>query len=380
LVTLRPLHAVNESFQTTLDSLNNTAVISIDEQFSDEPEVNLTENTTVSLLDAKIPQEDASRNPRVFVCGFDLWNLRNQLFGDLEFAGRFGEATSITSLETDILLQGGLNGPCSTSPDGSFPGKILFVHSEARKGGDAEKHLWNDRFFKLGPSEDSPSTSERSMPGILFGAIVFVSATTAEQRQWILDPTKKRKVVDPRPAIIYVVNRCGTFRNEAALELSKAAGLEIHQNPKCPKRNDKFLAIPNEDWTTRDLYKENWRLYSKYKYCLVIENTDTADYITEKLFMAFLGGCLPIYWGTMDVWNLFNRRAFVFYDMDNPSEALEEIKYLEANETAYKEKLDQQILAHGQATIEKYLSLADDVGKGSLKHQIRAMLGIEQVS
>jgi hypothetical protein len=52
LVTLRPLHAVNELSPTTLDSLNNTEVISIDEisideQFSDEARVNLTENTTV---------------------------------------------------------------------------------------------------------------------------------------------------------------------------------------------------------------------------------------------------------------------------------------------------------------------------------------------
>ena len=30
--------------------------------------------------------------------------------------------------------------------------------------------------------------------------------------------------------------------------------------------------------------------------------------------------------------------------------------------------MNQPILAHGEETIEKYLSLADDIGHGSLKH------------
>lgn len=384
LVSLKPLEAItgssaSSSEQSTLDcNKKNTAESSRrskNESLPEKPEASLDENDASISFPAR-ESGYPTQLPRVFVCGFDLWNFRIQLFGDLEFAGRFGEG--VASVETDILLQGGLNGPCSKSPDTGFPGQILFVHSEARKGGDAEKHLWNARFFKLGPSEEeSPS----SMSVVSFGAIYFVSATTQEQRQWILDPNKKRKAVydsstAARRAIVYVVNRCGTFRNEVAVEFSEV--LPIHQNPKCPPRNDNFVSIPKEDWTGRDLYMENWKLYSKYKYCLVIENTDTRDYITEKLFLAFLGGCLPIYSGTKDVWKIFNRRSFVFYDMHNPHEALDEVKYLERNETAYKEKLDQPILANGKETIEKYLSLADDVGNGVLKRQIRTMLGIDK--
>ena len=150
----------------------------------------------------------------------------------------------------------------------------------------------------------------------------------------------------------------------------------IHQNPKCPIRNKHFFPIPKQDWTKRDMYFQNWKLYSKYKYCLVFENTATSNYITEKIFLAFLGGCIPIYWGTEEIYKIFNRNAFVFYDMDKPDRALEEMKRLETNHTAYMEKLEQPILAHGDQTINEYLSLADDIGNGGLKHQIRTMLGL----
>ena len=36
-------------------------------------------------------------------------------------------------------------------------------------------------------------------------------------------------------------------------------------------------------------------------FCLVLENSIAADYVTEKLFHAFAAGCYPIYYGTRDV-------------------------------------------------------------------------------
>lgn len=320
--------------------------------------------------------------PKLFTCGFDLWNFTNNVFDDLEFAGRFGETTvavePIAPTAQDILVQGGIRGPCSVNPQEAFPGKILFVNSEARKDGDSLIHLQNERFFLLGPTASSSLTSERSLPIVSFGAIFFASTTTPKQREWILNSSKKLKPDSNtvRDAIIYVVNRCGTKRNEAALELTETLGMTIHQNPKCPIRNKHFFPIPKQDWTKRDMYFQNWKLYSKYKYCLVFENTATSNYITEKIFLAFLGGCIPIYWGTEEIYKIFNRNAFVFYDMDKPDRALEEMKRLETNHTAYMEKLQQPILAHGNQTINEYLSLADDIGNGGLKHQIRTMLGL----
>jgi hypothetical protein len=89
--------------------------------------------------------------------------------------------------------------------------------------------------------------------------------------------------------------------------------------------------------------------------------------------LAFLGGCLPIYYGTEEVFDVFNRDAFLFYQR---GKTLDEIKYLEKNSTAYYERLSAPILANGNQTLRDYFSLTDDIGGGHLKKRIRSMLGL----
>jgi hypothetical protein len=109
-----------------------------------------------------------------------------------------------------------------------------------------------------------------------------------------------------------------------------------------------------------------------------LEHGSKPGYISEKLLLAFLGGCLPIYYGTREVFDIFHPQSFVFYDKNNPLPAMEEIRYLEANATAYQERLESPILLNGDETVEKYFSLSDDVGNGTLKRKIRHMLGLKK--
>lgn len=97
-------------------------------------------------------------------------------------------------------------------------------------------------------------------------------------------------------------------------------------------------------------------------------------YITEKIINAFLSGCIPIYYGTAEIFDIFNEKAFIYYNVSDPEPALKQVAYLESNETAYNETLNQPILANGERTIEKYFSYSDKVGKGMVKHRIRKMM------
>lgn len=54
------------------------------------------------------------------------------------------------------------------------------------------------------------------------------------------------------------------------------------------------------------------KLYVDYKFALVMENTKTPGYITEKILNAFIGGCVPVYCGTEDVFKIFNKDAFIY--------------------------------------------------------------------
>ena len=51
----------------------------------------------------------------------------------------------------------------------------------------------------------------------------------------------------------------------------------------------------------RRLYWRKIRAYSRYRFCLVAENSIEVDWVTEKLFHAFAAGCLPIYYGAPNV-------------------------------------------------------------------------------
>ena len=91
-----------------------------------------------------------------------------------------------------------------------------------------------------------------------------------------------------------------------------------------------------------------------------MENTVTEGYLTEKIFLAYLGGCVPIYWGSHEVFQIFHPDSFIFYDIHNPEWALSELTLLSSNVSAYQAKVHSPILVNGTDTWRKYLSLVDE--------------------
>ncbi len=110
-----------------------------------------------------------------------------------------------------------------------------------------------------------------------------------------------------------------------------------------------------------------------------MKNKRANGYITEKILNAFLAGCIPIYYGTTEIFDIFNKKAFIWYDIHSPERAraaLNRIAYLEENRTAYDEVLKEPNLADGEETIRKYFSFNDELGNGDIKWFIREMLGV----
>ncbi|KAL9178441.1 hypothetical protein ACHAXT_003771 [Thalassiosira profunda] len=118
-----------------------------------------------------------------------------------------------------------------------------------------------------------------------------------------------------------------------------------------------------------------------FRFALVMENSNVKGYVTEKIANAFMASTVPIYYGTTDIFKLFNKDAFIYYDIQDPQPALDRIAYLETNRTAYAEVLAQPILADGEQTLQDYFSFIDDVGGGKLRQQIRDMvLGAKEIN
>lgn len=70
--------------------------------------------------------------------------------------------------------------------------------------------------------------------------------------------------------------------------------------------------------------------------------------------MAFLAGTVPVYYGTEEVFDIFNRDAFIYYDVKNPEKAVAKIKFLEQNPDEYDKMLNQPILNTG--SYDRYFS------------------------
>jgi hypothetical protein len=111
-----------------------------------------------------------------------------------------------------------------------------------------------------------------------------------------------------------------------------------------------------------------------------MENTKIYGYITEKIIFAFWAGCLPIYYGTEEIFSIFNRKAFIYYDIRNPKPALDEIRFLQENPDAYRGKMAEPILAeNGTQVIKELFSIKDEFMGGWLKKRIRTWIGIDEV-
>jgi hypothetical protein len=102
-----------------------------------------------------------------------------------------------------------------------------------------------------------------------------------------------------------------------------------------------------------------------------MENAAEPGYISEKLFVAFVCGVVPVYWGTKDVFDVFNRDAFLFWNDEDPQQTIRQLQYLDSNRTAYRDMLAKPFLADGQETVDKYFSYG--VG-GALWKKVRKMM------
>jgi len=208
----------------------------------------------------------------------------------------------------------------------------------------------------------------------------------------------------PRPrntkehfALMVASNHCSELRLRTVVRLSKIQKMHVAGHCVKPLRKicDKWGCAVGRDEriipinvTKRDFDRGShnvddlknqsfWSLhdfYRRYRFAMVFENTRLSGYVTEKIVNAFLGGAIPIYYGTEDVFEVFNRNAMVFFDEENPYASMNLIRELAMNVTAYEEMLSQPILANSSQTVADVFSLNDTHGGGQLKHKIRKLV------
>lgn len=342
--------------------------------------------------------------------------LANSLFPEFEGTIRVSNldestlnmATPLTSesieraTEKDLLIYHA-HQHCDV-PIYSFPGDQLHINAEfydihpINKNSNNGKLTLNylppgDRSYVIGPHEDS----EKS-----------IRVPYCLMKLWFLHKSRPDEVILPKILdhnqkpkntkeffVLYANSHYIDYREQAAYNLSKIG--TVHTLGKCQGniyvvpdqiRNGRPLqCIPFEDErrpsqiqpapvsASREEQGRNSAVFARYKFVLVMENANVPGYISEKILDGFLSGAIPIYYGTPDVLDIFNSKAFIYYDVQYPNEALERIKRLVNNPSEYDQMLNEPILADGVNTIDKFFSWDETVGTGALKARIRKMMG-----
>ncbi|KAL7566283.1 hypothetical protein ACA910_013612 [Epithemia clementina (nom. ined.)] len=319
---------------------------------------------------------------RIFTCGYDFLGGFQAIFPEFANVTERIELTQKIAKQhsrpNDVLVVG-VGGFCGTLRSNrlirswfakNFAGFTFHLNGENFGGepweGPARAPRRN---FQIGYVADSAQSVRVYFAGYL------IANMAPELRKRIFSHEHKQRNTMDR-FMIYTTSNCVGYREGAVDLIASKVGV-VDQGGSCWGLAHDRKLIRESPWAPikgKENWMSNYNSYRRYRFCLVMENTKKGGYITEKIVVAFLSGCVPVYYGTEEVYDVFNRNSFVYYDIDNPQAAISTIANLEANRTAYESVLAQPILANGNKTIERFFSLSDGIGNGALKSKIRRMV------
>lgn len=253
-----------------------------------------------------------------------------------------------------------------------FEGKTIFVYPEAHFVTRPKMH---DDFIELGPMG-----TRKNHILLTFMQVCFWMNLSEDEKNRLF---YKRPQGSKEHFLVYAHSNCIKFREDAFFALSHIAPAFYGGSCDGSKGTKYGQLPPNASHAPNTVklhnFHENAIFFSAYKFCLVLEHELAPGYITEKILNAFIAGCIPIYHGPEEIFQFFNRKAFVYYDPDSPQQGLDLVDKLNTDDKLYNSMLNEPIMANGEQTIQEYFSFGDDYGEGRLKERIRKLVGLDKV-
>lgn len=136
----------------------------------------------------------------------------------------------------------------------------------------------------------------------------------------------------------------------------------VVSNPKCTSRNKMFEYLCKYKKVDScgkyannmgyDIIHMNWwsidyiKYISQYKFMICFENTLMEAYSTEKIVNAYLANTIPIYWGTNDIFNIFNKDSIIYLNGETHNDYVEVVNKvieLDNNSSLYLNFINQPI-------------------------------------
>ena len=91
------------------------------------------------------------------------------------------------------------------------------------------------------------------------------------------------------PKLVYMNSNCGAKngRNSIVQKVMQIGDIKVDSYGRC-LNNMKSEKAKNE-------------IFSKYKFCIAMENSNEVDYVSEKLWQSLQAGCIPVYFGAPNI-------------------------------------------------------------------------------
>ena len=101
-----------------------------------------------------------------------------------------------------------------------------------------------------------------------------------------------------------------------------ALSLEAEKHGKCVEALGSCAGSHGGSTLTTSRFSNRWiddavKLLRPYRFAIAFENENVDGYVTEKLVNAYLAGCIPLYSGSRDAFDIFNRDSFLYLDEFN---------------------------------------------------------------
>ena len=258
-----------------------------------------------------------------------------------------------------------------------FQGKIIFWTPEVGPENFNSLPIRKNFNYDLGPGKPG----EQRMTLTFLQTAFWAQLPPNEKVKLLTRHLRSQSSIERRRPhfLIYASSHCVGVRQKAFRQLATDDTLPtVHYGGRCNGgiTQNQSRATKYENGVRLSNWEDNVNTYQEFRFCLTMEHANRPGYITEKILVAFWGGCVPIYWGSApEIFEIFNQKAFIYWNVTEPSKALEQIRYLERNWTAYQEVLQEPILAPG--ALENYFSLDKTIGGGATKAKIRSFLGLD---
>jgi hypothetical protein len=144
----------------------------------------------------------------------------------------------------------------------------------------------------------------------------------------------------------------------------------VVSNRKSKKRIDFFHQLINAGYkqvnsggrflnNTGGPVEDKQAFLKQHRFNIAFENSAYKGYTTEKIYDAFIAGCIPVYWGDPSIERYFNPKRFINYnDYKKENELVDYLIYLDQNPQEAKKYFLEPIFLNDElpASVEpKYL-------------------------